>query len=385
MNDLLSGFMNPDSRLAEILVVLAIFVIGIFVSKLVARMARKGLTKMGVNERLNSETTKIDFVKTIGNLIYYVLVLNVVLIVLERLGVTSVLDPLKNLAQQFMDALPRIIGASIIFYAGWIIAQLCGSVVEIATVKLDEVIEKKGLNAEFKISKFLSAFVFGGVLIPIVVAGLDFLNIKAISVPATAMIKDFMATVPNIVGAGLILLVSYIIGKFIVFLLTGLLDGMNVNALPEKMGFSSLIPSKMTFSGLVGKVAMFFIMLTASTAAIDKLNIEIVSTIFSRCVDFAGGIVLGGVILLIGNFLANLAHKHLTSVGGSSHTGSVAKFAILGLVVAMGLKAMGLADQIVNMAFGLTLGAIAVSVAISFGVGGIDAARKLTSEWVNKK
>ncbi|MFK8014141.1 MAG: hypothetical protein AB8G17_01705 [Gammaproteobacteria bacterium] len=63
---------------------------------------------------------------------------------------------------------------------------------------------------------------------------------------------------------------------------------------------------------------------------------------------------------------------------------NIARFAILGLVLAMGLKAMGLADNIVHMAFAFTFGAIAVAVALSFGLGGRDAASKLASRWVDK-
>ena len=52
--------------------------------------------------------------------------------------------------------------------------------------------------------------------------------------------------------------------------------------------------------------------------------------------------------------------------------------AVLGnlLVMAIGLNAMGIADTIVHLAFGLTLGAIAVAVALSFGLWGREAAGK---------
>jgi hypothetical protein len=62
----------------------------------------------------------------------------------------------------------------------------------------------------------------------------------------------------------------------------------------------------------------------------------------------------------------------------------VARFAILALVLAMGLRAMGIADDIVNLAFGLTLGAVAVAVALSFGLGGREAAGKLMEHWLAK-
>jgi hypothetical protein len=42
---------------------------------------------------------------------------------------------------------------------------------------------------------------------------------------------------------------------------------------------------------------------------------------------------------------------------------------------------MGLADQIVMLAFGLILGSAAVATAIAFGLGGRDYAARLLDEW----
>ena len=63
---------------------------------------------------------------------------------------------------------------------------------------------------------------------------------------------------------------------------------------------------------------------------------------------------------------------------------NIARFAIVGLVIAMGLKAMGLADNIVNLAFGLTLGSVAVAAALAFGMGGRDAAKTVADSWASR-
>ena len=62
----------------------------------------------------------------------------------------------------------------------------------------------------------------------------------------------------------------------------------------------------------------------------------------------------------------------------------IARVAILGLVLAMGLKSMGLADNIVNMAFGFSIGSAAIAFALAFGLGGRDAAKNLSDTWVQK-
>ena len=50
----------------------------------------------------------------------------------------------------------------------------------------------------------------------------------------------------------------------------------------------------------------------------------------------------------------------------------------------MGLRAMGIANEIVQLAFALTLGAVAMAVALAFGLGGREAAGKLTQHWVDQ-
>jgi hypothetical protein len=50
----------------------------------------------------------------------------------------------------------------------------------------------------------------------------------------------------------------------------------------------------------------------------------------------------------------------------------------------MGLRAMGIADSIVNLAFGLTLGAVAVAFALAFGLGGRQPAERLLSDLMDK-
>jgi hypothetical protein len=51
------------------------------------------------------------------------------------------------------------------------------------------------------------------------------------------------------------------------------------------------------------------------------------------------------------------------------------------LFTAIGLTFMGLADQIVILAFGLILGSAAVATALAFGIGGRDVAARILERW----
>jgi len=385
MTDSINGFFGGSvpAGLINALIGLAILIIGLIIVRFITAIFRRILSGASFLSRTNADGTVTSFVGPIVSLVKAILTIFVLMAVLQHFGLTDVLDPLKDLANKFLSAIPNMIGAGVIGYAGWIIAKIVSELVGAGLGTVDRQIAERTGSSEIKVSGFGSALVFGAVLLPIVVAALGVLNIPAISDPASAMINKLMAAVPNIIGAAIIILVAYFVTKFVVYMLTGLLDGMNFNSFPEKIGAQALFSGDFTATKLVGGGVMFFSMLTATTAAVDTLGIDIISTIFARVLQFGGGILMGGVILLIGNFLSQLAYTKLSATGSAGFA-NIARFAIIGLVIAMGLKAMGLADNIVNLAFGLTLGSIAVAGALAFGLGGKDAAKTVADAWARR-
>ncbi len=372
-----------SGALGHALVGLLILIVGLFIVKLIAGIFKKMLGKVSALRRENEDGTITDLVTPIGSLVKGVLTIFVLMAVLEHFGLTNVLDPLKNLVNKFMAAVPNIIGAGVIAYAGWIIAKIVSQLAGAALGKVDQKLAEKTGNEDIKISKFGSGLIFAIILLPIAVSALGVLNIPAISNPASDMIQKLMAAVPNIIGAGIVMLVVYFTVKFVTFILGGLLEGMNINALPAKMGIQGLFNQSFTPTRLINGAIMFFAMIAAATAAVNILQIDVISEVFANVLEFGGGILIGGIILIIGNFLGNLAHGKL-SQHGNTGLANIARIAILGLVLAMGLKAMGLADNIVTMAFGFTLGSVAVAAALAFGLGGRDAAKAVADGWASK-
>lgn len=372
-----------SGKLAHAIIGLLILVVGLFVVKILAGIFSRMLKKVNWLYRTNTDGSITDLASPIATLIKAVLTIFILMAVLQHFGLTDVLAPLKDMVTEITSALPNIIGAGIIMYAGWIIAKVVSQIVAMALGKFDEKLAEKTGNDDIKVSAFGSALALFAILLPIVVSALGVLNIPAISVPASAMIEELMAAVPNIIGAGIILLVAYLVTKFVIHMLNTLLDGMHVNSIPEKIGAQGLFTESFTVTRLVGAAIMFFAMLSASTAAINLLGIDVISAIFARVIEFGGGILIGSIILFIGYFLSNLAYKKLLA-GTSAAIANIARFAILGLVLAMGLRSMGLADNIVNMAFGFTIGGVAVAMALAFGLGGKDAAKAITDSWASR-
>ena len=85
----------------------------------------------------------------------------------------------------------------------------------------------------------------------------------------------------------------------------------------------------------------------------------------------------GSIILVVGIYLANLASKLILSTGLQQRQilALLARVAIIVFAAAMALDQIGVANDIVNMAFGLILAGAALAAALAFGLGGQDVAK----------
>lgn len=365
-----------SSKLGHALMGLLLLVVGLFIVKFVAGFVRRLLERV---DFLNNH----NLANPIASLIKALLTLFVLLAVLQHFGLTEVLEPLKGMLNKFLSYIPNIIGAGVIAYAGWIIARIVSELAGVALNRVDNQIARRTGYKDVRLGKLGSSLVFAAILLPIAVAALDALNIPAITEPASAMINKLWAAIPNIIGAVIILVVSYFAAKFVTHILTGILAGLGINQLPARLGIQNLFTPSFTPTRLINGAIMFFSMLTATTAAVSTLGIDIVSDVFARTLEFGGSILIGSIILVIGYTLSGLVYNKLAATSGTM-LANIARFAILGLVLAMGLRAMGLADNIVSMAFGFTLGTVAIALSIAFGLGGREAARALSNHWVKR-
>lgn len=386
----LRQFINPlletlGKYLPNVIGALLVFLVGLGIAKLIKKGVSKLLNKLKLNERL---TTKVDesleAEQFIANLIYYIILLWVLLLTLDVLGVRGVLDPVMNLFNNFVAILPNIIAAILIGLSGYVIAKILSSSIEVVAKGLDGVSEKLGVGEQFSLSKLAGQLLFIIIFIPVLISALDALKIDAISVPATEMLAALLNAVPRILAAALIVGIAFIVGSFVTKILAELLQNLGADQIPEKIGIHEMLADDSSFSKICGRVVFFFIMLAASVSAIEQLAMPQLSNILSDFLIFSGQILLGLVVLAIGNFIANLAYKALSKTVENKGLASIARIAIIGLVLAMGLRAMGIADDIVSLAFGLSLGAVAIAIALSFGLGGREAAGKQMDYWLRK-
>ncbi|MFW2355773.1 mechanosensitive ion channel [Hydrogenophaga sp.] len=364
---------------------LVLALVGWLVASVVRALTQKLLDKTTLDDQLSAHAGMAPMSEGLAGALFWLVILLFVPAILGALQLEGLLDPLRSMVTKTLDMLPNAVAALVIGGVGWILATVLRKLTTHLSraAGIDKLGSRAGLAEAVQLSGVVGLLVFIAVFLPSLVAALDALKIEAISRPATDMLGKLMLAVPNIVAAGLILVITWLVASFASQLLASLLAALGFDTLPARVQLAHAF-EKTSASRTVGRVVLFFAMLFATVEAAAQLGFAQVSDIVASFIRFGGDILLGSAILVIGFWLANVAHDAIDRASGARTQGlaRIGRYAILALVIAMGLRAMGIADDIVNLAFGLTLGAVAVAFALSFGLGGRDAAGKLMDHWL---
>ena len=365
---------------------IAVGVLGWVIATVARTAINAALSKTNMDERLSAQAGVKPMSSTIADMVYWFILLVVLTMVLGQLELDGLFAPLTNMVDKIFSFIPNILIAGVVFVVGYIIAKVVRGIVTnlVSTFNVQELASKAGLSEQNSLPNIAGSLAFLVVIIPTIIAALNALKIEVIARPATNMLNKIMEALPNIFMAAAILIVTYYVVRMVANIIKGLIENTEINQLPAKVGLQETMGNK-RISDLVGYAIIFFAMLFAAIAAADLLGFEPISGIITMFIAFGANIILGAIILFIGFWLANIiAGVVERSEKGSQFLANIVRVLIMGLVLAMGLKAMGIADSIVNLAFGLTLGAVAVAFALSFGLGGQEAAARFLRKMQDK-
>ncbi len=396
----------------RIAIAIVILIAAHFIAKAVKWGIAKGIDRIPFLSRRDGETATsakpvIDVGERIGEVGYWLVWLLGLILALSQLRMDAIVTPLNEMVSGFLAYLPSVVGAAIIFFIGFVLATILRRIVQAAVeaAELDRRLIDAGLTHTPSgpgLARLLGILVFTLVIIPAAIAALDALNIRAISDPATAMLNNILMTIPRVIGAALIIFIAYVVGRWIMTLVEEGLKAIGfdsiiasiANAEPirvgrEKMdltpGVDTINLSRFPPSRMIGLAVLIGIVLFAAVEATRLLEFGAMAAMLTEVLELASRVLFGAVIIALGILLANILAAAASREGkpSSEIISTLVRWGVIALATAVGLRFMGLANDIIVLAFGLILGAVAVAVAIAFGVGGREAARKLLDRWTS--
>ncbi|MGL1885904.1 MAG: mechanosensitive ion channel [Reichenbachiella sp.] len=358
------------------------FIVGWLFSLLIRRIVLGLMRKTEWDERLLGNTI-VDTNKFIANLVYYIFMVIVLLIVLEMIGVSYVLDPIRNMLDEFLSYIGNIFAGVVLTFIGYILAKFASNLVKMTGSFMDRLMDSLGFKETDKLVYFIQQLIFLLVFIPFIILALNALDLEAITQPANNILHKLMDAVPHIIGAALIITIFFIGGKFLTSFLNDLLVNFGADDWSKKLNIF-FISDEQSFSKVIANTVFFFIIFFGVISGVEMLGFDKLSEVLHTVLNLSGSIMFGLVVMVVGNFIASSIHKSMSKKDGSQFAASIVRVAVIGLFFAIALRSMGIANSIVELAFGLTLGALAITIALAYGLGGREAAGEHMKEIIKK-
>lgn len=197
--------------------------------------------------------------------------------------------------------------------------------------------------------------------------------------------------VPALFGALVILFAGYLVAKMIEKGTAKLLRRVHFNQMLERGGVlqaversgSHLNPAKVV-ANLLFWVVMFAVLLVAASA----IGLDSLANVFTELMSYIPSVIAAIVIIILGIVLGGFVGGLIMASAGGLHGGPwlarTGRGGVIVLAVFMALQELGIATDIVTTAFAILFGAVALALALSFGLGNRDLAAEITRDWYER-
>lgn len=384
--------------LPNVLGALGLTAAALILARVVSEFVRKRVDKSKIGLVANREALgpgRPSLGKSLGSAVFWLILLMFIPWILAVLGLSETLAPLNSMLTQVMEYLPRIVLAAFTIAIGFVIATVARRAVTslLSAAPIDHAAKQADIGDLIKgteIARAIGLIVYVFILIPTFIVGLEALAIASISQPLTSMLQTMMNAIPSIIAAVLVLFVFTLFARAVRSLVISFLTGMGFDSFWRQLGVAiehheddeaaRRPPAAPSISPtiIVANIAMAGMLIVGAITAAQQLNIEPVSSALSEVLSVGAQILLGSVVILAGIPVSRFVANTLRRAGDprSELVATAVQWGILVLVTAIGVREMGLGEDIIFAGFVLILGSAALAAALAFGIGGRGAAAR---------
>ncbi|HSB33793.1 MAG TPA: hypothetical protein VLG39_05005 [Nitrospirota bacterium] len=204
----------------------------------------------------------------------------------------------------------------------------------------------------------------------------------------------FARFLPNILAMLVIILVGVTAVRIVRFALLKLLRTIKFDSWSDRMGLTSFMRKGDLWdrpSMAVASFVFWFLIIGVLMVGISSLNIQAMDSLITRFIMYGPRLLSGALIIVIGYIATGFFSRTvLISAVNRGYLfarliAEAVRVLLTVLFIAMALEELQVAPAIVVTAFSIIFGGIILTLTISFGVGGIEAARKIIEKETEKK
>jgi hypothetical protein len=207
--------------------------------------------------------------------------------------------------------------------------------------------------------------------------------------PARTFLVQVGVFLPRVLVAIAILIIGWLIAKTVKFAVVKSLRAVNFNVLTDKAGIDAFLKQgggETDTTDVLGLLVYWLIILTAMMVASNSVGLIAFTELIEKVVLFVPRVIVAVIILAFGTYFARFIGMSVTAycrkldMPDATLLGRLAMYAIVVFVAMIAIDHLGLGD-IIRQSFLIILGAVALALALAFGLGGQKRAGDFLDRW----
>jgi hypothetical protein len=207
--------------------------------------------------------------------------------------------------------------------------------------------------------------------------------------PVRSSLTQVGEFLPRLLLAVIILVLGWLVAKAVRFAVVKALRAINFNVLTEKAGIDAFLKQgggESDTTDILGLLVYWLTILTALLVASNSAGLSAFTDLVSKVVLFVPRVIVAVVILAFGTYFARFVGASVTTyckglgMPDAAFLGRLATYAIVVFVAMVAIDHLGLGD-IIRQSFLIILAAVALALALAFGIGGQKKAAEFIERW----
>jgi hypothetical protein len=207
--------------------------------------------------------------------------------------------------------------------------------------------------------------------------------------PGRAFLSKVAAFLPNLLAALLILLAGWAAAKFVRLVVFRFLLAVRFDLASERAGIDDVLARaeiSQSSAELVATLVYWLTNLLVLMTAVNILGLTAVSDLLNQILLYVPKVIAAVVVLILGLFFANFLSGIIKAAAANANIaeadlfGNVARYAVIVFTGAIALQELGIGAELVRSVFNIIFGAVALALALAFGLGSKDIAR----DWLQR-
>lgn len=204
--------------------------------------------------------------------------------------------------------------------------------------------------------------------------------------PLQEVFLKFKVFLPNLLAMIVILVLGVLLAKFVRLMLVKSLNAINFDSWSDRIGMTTLMRKGDLWSkptAMLGTVVFWLLIIVTLMIGLSALRVHAIDSLVEQFFGYMPRAFSAAIILIVGSLLAGFVSRAvlIAAVNSGYHYSKLlaeaVRMLLTVLILAMAMEQLQIAPGIVLAAFSIIFGGIVVALAISFGVGGIDAAKRM--------